>query len=131
VHFKRTDAGMFDHMSLDHAGEPRRTMNERGQDMITESTVATAHGAAYMKRLCKHFAHKIPATIDGDRGRIEFPFGVCEIQVSGSAMEFRIDVYAADDVDRAEGVVGEHLVRMANKDEPVVEWRRSRASNGS
>ena len=92
--------------------------------MLTKANVKTAHGAAYTRRLCKHFSHRIPANADGDRGRIEFPFGVCTIRCDDEAMHIRIEVADAGDLDRAEGVVGDHLIRMANKDEPVVAWQR-------
>ena len=92
--------------------------------MITEARVATPHGVAYMRRLCRHFEHKVPASFDGNEGRIEFAFGLCTIENDEEAMHIRIDVPDATQLDRAERVVGEHLIRMANKDEPVVTWQR-------
>jgi len=92
--------------------------------MITTSTVKTAFGESYMKRLCRHFAHKIPASIEGQQGTLEFPFGVCRIEVNDDSMHIRIDVDEAENIDKAEKVVADHLVRMANRDEPVVAWER-------
>ena len=92
--------------------------------MITEAKVATPHGVAYTRRLCKHFAHKIPAVADGSHGRIEFPFGVCTIDCDDEFMNFRVELSDASEVERAERVVGDHLVRMANKDDPIVTWQR-------
>lgn len=93
--------------------------------MITTSTVKTAFGDAYMKRLCRHFEHKVPTSIDGQQGKIEFPFGVCRIRVGDQNMQFLVEVPNPDDMDRAERVVGDHLLRMANKDEPILVWERS------
>ena len=92
--------------------------------MITNAKVATLHGVAYTRRLCNHFAHKIPASAEGKHGIIEFPFGVCSIDCDESYMHMKIVVTDSTDVDKAESVVGDHLVRMANKDEPVVIWHR-------
>ncbi|NNE34672.1 MAG: DUF2218 domain-containing protein [Rhodothermales bacterium] len=92
--------------------------------MITKSTVKTSFGASYLKRLCRHFAHKIPATVSGQRGTLEFPFGVCLIDVDDNEMRIQIDVDDTAHLDRAEQVVADHLVRMANRDEPVVTWER-------
>lgn len=92
--------------------------------MITTSTVETAFGESYMKRLCRHFAHKIPASFDGQNGTIEFPFGLCRIDVDDCEMRIRVDVDDAANTDRAEKVVADHLVRMANRDEPVIVWER-------
>ncbi|NIO40703.1 MAG: DUF2218 domain-containing protein [Burkholderiales bacterium] len=85
----------------------------------------TLHGAAYLKRLCRHFAHKIPANIEGERGTLEFPFGICVIDVDDEAMHFRIRVDNSVELDRAENVVAGHLIRMANRDRPVVVWTRT------
>lgn len=92
--------------------------------MLTTATVETLHGAAYTRRLVKHFAHKIHAVANDNGGRIDFPFGVCEIECDDQQMRISINVVDADDVERAERVVSDHLVRMANKDEPVVTWTR-------
>ena len=93
--------------------------------MKTTSTVKTDFGEPYLKRLCRHFAHKIPASLKGRHGTIEFPFGLCSIDVDDASMHIRIDVDDPGNIDRAESVVADHLVRMANRDEPVVVWERS------
>ncbi len=92
--------------------------------MITHSTVKTQHGIAYTRRLCKHFAHKIPASVENDLGRIEFPFGVCTIESDEHHMFIKVELENTDDAARAEQVVGDHLIRMANRDEPEVLWKR-------
>ena len=93
--------------------------------MITTSTIKTAFGESYMKRLCRHFAHKIPASVEGQHGTIEFPFGMCRIDVDDGEMRIRVDVDDVANTDRAEKVVADHLIRMANRDEPIVVWERS------
>ena len=92
--------------------------------MKTRSIVATAFGDSYLKRLCRHFAHKIPASIDGRNGSLDFPFGVCRIDVNDREMDIQIEVTDPANIDRAESVVADHLIRMANRDEPVVVWNR-------
>lgn len=92
--------------------------------MITKAKVATPFGLSYTRRLCRHFAHKIPATVEDNRGRLQFGFGLCTIENDDEYMHIRIDVPDAGELDRAERVVGEHLIRMANKDQPVVTWQR-------
>lgn len=93
--------------------------------MQTEATVATEHGIAYLRRLCRHFSHKIPTSMHGEQGRIEFPFGLCVVDVDEKSMRIRIAIDQASELDRAERVVEDHLLRMANKDDPVVVWHRT------
>ena len=90
----------------------------------TTADVRTDHAVAYMRRLCRHFSHKIAVSFDDEKGHIEFPFGTCEIQTSPTHMNFVIDVPDAQQLGRAEDVVARHLERMANKDDPVIEWER-------
>jgi uncharacterized protein len=35
--------------------------------------------AAYIRQLCNHFAHRIPASHDEHTGRITFDAGTCEL----------------------------------------------------
>lgn len=94
--------------------------------MITQATVQTPFGELYLKKLCRHFAHKVPAALTETQGRIEFPFGPCRIDVDidTEQMRFSIDVREDHEVVQAEKVVKDHLLRMANRDQPLVEWHR-------
>jgi hypothetical protein len=51
--------------------------------------VDTPLAAAYLERLCRHFAKKIPATWEGMRGTADFPFGRCEMEATADALLFR------------------------------------------
>ena len=42
--------------------------------------VRTPKAAGYLAQLCKHFAHKIPASYEGNEGRISFPRGECRLR---------------------------------------------------
>ena len=93
--------------------------------MISQATVETRYGASYLKRLCRHFAHKVPAVIDGAQGRIELPFAFCRIDTDDEYMRFHLDIDDVDKADLAEQVITDHLLRMANKDQPGVRWDRA------
>ena len=96
--------------------------------MQAVATVQTEFGDAYLKRLCRHFAHKIPAMNEGRTGRIEFPFGVCHIDVTDTEMRFRVEIDDPDHLDRAKRVLEDHLTRMANRDEPEFQWHAAETS---
>lgn len=96
--------------------------------MISEAKVATRHGELYLKKLCRHFAHKVPATIVGHQGRIDLPYGYCRIDAGEDHMLLHLDIEKDDDVCLAEQVISDHLLRMANKDTPSVRWNRTNNS---
>ncbi|WP_317932971.1 DUF2218 domain-containing protein [Halioxenophilus sp. WMMB6] len=93
--------------------------------MQTQANVKTASGELYMKKLCRHFAHKVPATVNGAQGLIEFPFGRCRLDATGEQLHLAIDLTDSELVERAEQVVGSHLLRMAPKEALEVNWQRT------
>lgn len=93
--------------------------------MHTETLVKTPSADLLLKKLCRHFAHKVPATINGDRGIIEFPFGRCRLEADVGHLRMAIDLRDAEEAAKAEHVLGDHLQRMASKEALDVQWTRS------
>lgn len=93
--------------------------------MQTEALVQTQSSELYLKKLCRHFAHKVPATVDGTKGIIDFPFGRCRLHANSDHLALAIDLKAADTLAVAERVVGEHLQRMASKETLAINWVRT------
>ena len=95
--------------------------------MTSVARVNTPSPARYMGQLCKHFAHKIPASFDADSGRIEFPFGLCELAIGDDLLVMCVS--AANDADLAqmEDVIARHLLRFAFREPPEVVWKRGEA----
>ena len=98
--------------------------NTNAQPLSSVARVATDKAARYMGQLCKHFAHKIPATFDADSGRIEFSIGVCELAVAKDALVLHVTAADAETLAQMEDVVARHLVRFGFRDELVVTWQR-------
>jgi hypothetical protein len=73
----------------------------RIKNMHTEAQVTTASGQIYLKKLCRHFAHKVPE--------------MCLV----------IDIEDTHEVADAERVVTEHLLRLVRGDTLDVRWVRS------
>ena len=92
--------------------------------LTTEARVRTATPARYIKRLCKHFAHKVPATYTDDRGRADFPFGVCTMQAEDDVLVLKGEAGDEESLARVEGVVGTHLEGFAHDEDLAIQWRR-------
>lgn len=73
----------------------------------------TTHARKYMTQLCKHFAHKVPAEVEGDLGRVSFPMGEARIEASDHEIVARVVAESADGVQRMQGVIDSHLQRFA------------------
>lgn len=92
----------------------------------SESRVRATTPGRYLRQLCNHWRHKFPVTRHAEqRGRIELPAGVCELEAAAAdELIVRITGSAEAEVARLEGVVAEHLQRFALDERLVFEWRR-------
>lgn len=73
----------------------------------------TARAERYIKQLCKHFGHRVPAKVENGEGRIEFPFGVADLQATGTSLRLSLGAANLDDLKRLQKIIEDHLVRFA------------------
>jgi len=97
--------------------------------MRSSSTVVTDAGHRYMAQLCKHFAHRVPATLGERESHIAFEAGQVYLRASPATLMILAEAGAADALTQIEGVVERHLKRFAFREPNLaVEWRRAPAS---
>ncbi len=87
------------------------------------ATIETNKAERLMKALCNHFARKITAHYEGDKGYIDFGFGKCEITATASTLAFQVEAENVDNLSRLEGVVVEHLLRFTPGEEFQFSWK--------
>ena len=90
--------------------------------MLTSSAqVQTQTPQRLMNRLCKHWGHKFPVTLDEQQGVIELPLGVCRLHCADTlTVELESD---SVQMSRLQQVVADHLQRMAGKETLAIEWK--------
>ncbi len=93
--------------------------------MLTEAKVKTGSADLYLKKLCRHFSHKVPASMSEGKGVIEFPFGRCLLGAEPDALNLHIELADAEQVSRAEEILASHLKRMAPRETLRVNWYRA------
>jgi hypothetical protein len=91
--------------------------------MQSEAHVKTAMAARYLAQLCKHFAHKLAVSHDGNSGRIEFASGVCILQAQDDVLILRAQAAEGTALQEVQDVIDRHLARFAFRDRPDVEWQ--------
>jgi hypothetical protein len=99
-------------------------MNEQ-PNLSSEARVPTDAPSRYLAQLCKHFDHKLPVTLAGDRGRIEFSGGVCALEAGDGTLVMRLTAGDEAALARLEDVVARHLLRFAFREKPEVHWTRA------
>jgi len=91
--------------------------------IASQARVSTPKARNYLIQLCKHFAHKIPATFADNKGRIEFDSGVCELNADDeTVLVLAVSAGSADKLATLEDVVDRHLKRFAFKEDLNVAW---------
>lgn len=90
----------------------------------TTTRIPTASASRYLGQLVKHFGHKVPASQEGDRGRIEFGFGTVSLASDPEALTMTIDSPDAENMARGEQVMGSHLERFAFRETLAIAWKR-------
>jgi hypothetical protein len=96
----------------------------------SQAQVTTAMASRYLQQLCKHFAHKLPASHDALQGRIEFALGTCTLAAAGDRLTLRAQAADEPDLAQLEQIVARHLERFAFRDQPEVVWVREAADRG-
>jgi len=90
--------------------------------MIQIAKIETEKAERLMKALCNHFARKITASYEGNKGFIEFGDGKCEITATPSTLEFQAVANNIDDLDHVKQVVAKHLIRFSPEDDFQFNW---------
>ncbi len=97
-----------------------------GAHCVTE--VATANASRYLQQLCKHFAHKCPATFDPNHGEVTFTFGECRLDAQGPALGIALAAPDSAQLAQLQDVIVRHLLRFAFRETLDIAWRQGPAS---
>jgi hypothetical protein len=100
------------------------TTEEEEERMPTATAaVTTERPVAYMRQLCKHFAHKTTARYADAQGYIVLGGARCELDAS-AAGELLLTAFADDEpeLERVKRVIGSHLERFGRRDGLTVDW---------
>ena len=89
---------------------------------ISRAEIATESGEKLLKRLCKHWAHKLEVEQQGSEGRVSFEDGSCLLRAEPDKLRVAIEALDEEGLDRLEGVVASHLERMAGDEALQIVW---------
>ncbi len=86
--------------------------------------IVTKEGSSYIRKLCRHFVHKVPVSYTETTGRAELPSGLCLMQANENELQFHISASSVEAIAKAEDVVVRHLVQFAFREELIINWHR-------
>ena len=85
------------------------------------ASVTTEHASRYLQQLCKHWSHKFAVEFSPTEGRIDLVESrVVDLHADDRTLTVNVE---AEDLERMEQVVVDHIVRFAFREELKFEWR--------
>ena len=86
------------------------------------AVIATVDAGRFIRRLCKHFTHRVPASWDDKKGLIEFAMGRCILQATDDSLSLRCEAANDDDLLEIMQTMKSHFERFAEKDQLCLRW---------
>lgn len=87
------------------------------------AAVATEKATRYMKQLCKHFGHKVPAEFDDTTGNVTFPYGTCRFSTNDNTLTMQASADDSEKLAQVQRVIDDHLLRFAFREELNINWQ--------
>lgn len=95
--------------------------------MTVTARFTTERASRYLQQLCKHFAHKVPATFDEHHGEVELPHGRCVLDADDGALTIACTAIEPAREPLLVKVIEVHLERFAWKETVELDWLRDGA----
>lgn len=91
-------------------------------------SIATADGRRLIKRLLTHWGHKFDVVLDEQHGEVPFDTST-HARFDADAEQLKVVLEAADAqrLQQMQGVIGEHLQRMARGESLQIDWTPAEA----
>lgn len=77
---------------------------------------ATPNASALLRKLCKHFSHKVKCEFTETYGHCDMPMGPLELIANESELIAKFTTDSHDGIARGKYIVDSHLVNMARKE---------------
>lgn len=89
----------------------------------SKTNITTENARPIMRRLCKHWSHKLEVKLEDKSSHIQLPMGVCEFFCDEQQLKVELSAQTTDEMAQLQKVVADHLVRMAHKEEITINWQ--------
>jgi|SRR5690625_3671901 len=91
--------------------------------MYTSSiTLSTSEASRFIKRLCKHFSHKVNVEFDESSGHVDFPMGLCDMKATDNTLTFEVKADDKEKLQKVQQVISSHADQFARNEPFEWEW---------
>ncbi|WP_444925951.1 DUF2218 domain-containing protein [Microbulbifer sp. TRSA002] len=95
---------------------------EHDRQFLAFSTVIHIDSERMIRRLCKHFAHKVNAHWSSECGHIEFDMGFCDMNGSGDQLDLCCGANSDAELKEIIDCIDSHFLRFAKGVECSLQW---------
>ncbi len=86
------------------------------------ATITDFDGLRMLKRLCKHFSHKVPAGWNEQQGYIEFAMGFCDMTSGNEQLNLRCGAKTQAELFEIIDCINTHFLRFAKQTDRSLTW---------
>ena len=97
-------------------------------NQIRTASVPTQAASLHLKKLCKHFQHKVEVRFTDTEGQIDFKIGRCDLVATPDALQVQCSAPTPDELADVMDTIKRHFDRFAEKEGLVLEWAPARSS---
>ncbi len=92
-------------------------------------TLELIEARKYLKRLCKHFQHKVPVQYDEKDALIEFEEGFCAMQADNKILNIHCQADNSEDLKAITDTLDRHLSALCRNQVLELSWHNVNASS--
>lgn len=85
-------------------------------------TLSTTDASRLIKRLCKHFSHKVEAKFDASSGHVDFPIGECDMKANDNTLTFEVQTNDEENLQKVQQVISSHADQFARDESFEWQW---------
>lgn len=84
--------------------------------------VETKEASRFLRMLCKHFGHKVPADWNDTSGWVEFAMGRCDMNAQETALNITCQAENDADLTVVADTIKSHFDRFAQRQGLILNW---------
>ena len=84
--------------------------------------IPTADASKYILKLCRHFAHKVPAAFTAQDGQVRFLQGQCVMKADAESLGVYLRAESLEGIQAMQFIIDDHLKRFVRFETLAYGW---------
>ncbi|CAA0103178.1 Uncharacterised protein [BD1-7 clade bacterium] len=108
---------------LPAAASAPNSVSVSAAEVCVISSVVIDDPSRALKRMCKHFAHKVSAHWDDDEGTVDFAMGKCRMRASGDTLRFICSAPSTSELSEITETIDRHVLHFLKAGHAAPIWQ--------